>query len=103
MVDAAIVRMYGRKVGTFNWDDEYNVARFEYDAGLVNLGIEPSPIMMPVIPGRIYYFGGLNWDTFNGLRATRLNHFAILERDAWVPWSSNPQPARKQKQTGISK
>lgn len=67
MVDAAVVRMFGQKVGTFNWDNGYNVARFEYDADFARLGIEPSPIMMPVLPGRIYSFGGLNWDTFNGL------------------------------------
>ena len=67
MVDAAVVRMFGQKVGTFIWDNGYNVARFEYDADFAGRGIEPSPIMMPVRPGRVYSFGGLNWDTFNGL------------------------------------
>lgn len=67
MVDVAIVKMFGLKVGAFNWDHDYHVARFEYDEGFVNKGIEPSPIMMPVRPGRIYSFGSLNWDTFNGL------------------------------------
>lgn len=67
MVDAAIVRMFGLKVGTFIWDSAYNLARFEYDADFVGKGIEPSPIMMPVSYGRVYSFGGLNWDTFNGL------------------------------------
>ena len=67
MVDVAIVRMFGQKVGTFNWDSDYNVARFEYDSTFSASGLEPSPIMMPVRPGRIYSFGGLNWDTFNGL------------------------------------
>lgn len=67
MVDVARVRLFGKVIGTFNWDNEYNLARFEYDAGFVGQGIEPSPLMMPVRPGRIYSFGGLNWDTFNGL------------------------------------
>ena len=67
MVEAAVVRMFGQKVGTFNWDNGYNVARFEYDADFAKLGIEPSPIMMPVRPGRVYSFGSLAWDTFNGL------------------------------------
>ena len=67
MVDVAKVRMFGQNIGTFVWDDSYRVARFEYDNDFVGKGIEPSPIMMPVQQGRIYSFGGLNWDTFNGL------------------------------------
>ena len=67
MVDVAKVRMFGQNIGTFVWDDSYRVARFEYDNDFVGKGIEPSPIMMPVQQGRIYSFGSLNWDTFNGL------------------------------------
>ena len=54
-------------IGTFRWDESYNVARFEYDREFTAKGIEPSPIMMPVQQGRIYSFGNLNRDTFNGL------------------------------------
>ena len=67
MVDVAKVRMFGQNIGTFVWDDSYRVARFEYDNDFVGKGIEPSPIMMPVQQGRIYSFGSLNWETFNGL------------------------------------
>lgn len=67
MVDVAKVKMFGMPVGAFMWDSNYNVARFEYDGSFVGRGIEPSPIMMPVRQGRVYSFGGLNWDTFNGL------------------------------------
>ncbi len=67
MVDAAIVRLFGKRIGAFNWDSEYNLARFEFDPGFANMNIEPSPLMMPVRPGIVYSFGGLNWDTFNGL------------------------------------
>lgn len=67
MVDVAKVKMFGMPVGAFMWDNNYNVARFEYDGSFVGRGIEPSPIMMPVRQGRVYSFGGLNWDTFNGL------------------------------------
>lgn len=67
MVDVAKVKMFGMPVGTFMWDSNYNVARFEYDGSFIGRGIEPSPIMMPVRQGRVYSFGGLNWDTFNGL------------------------------------
>ena len=67
MVDVAKVRMFGDYIGTFVWDDSYKVARFEYDNDFIGKGIEPSPLMMPVQQGRVYSFGVLNWDTYNGL------------------------------------
>ncbi len=67
MVDVAKVKMFGMDVGTFRWDSTYDVARFEYDMQFVGKGIEPSPLMMPVQQGRIYSFGTLNRDVFNGL------------------------------------
>ena len=67
MVDVAKVKMFGMNVGTVRWDSSYEVARFEYDAQFVGKGIEPSPLMMPVQQGRIYSFGNLNKETFNGL------------------------------------
>lgn len=45
MVDVAKVFMYGLPVGTFRWDDRYDVAQFEYDSDFVGRGIEPSPLM----------------------------------------------------------
>lgn len=67
MVDAARVKMFGMNVGTFKWDDTYDMARFEYDEHFVGKGLEPSPLMMPVKQGRIYSFGNLNRDVFYGL------------------------------------
>lgn len=67
MVDVAKVKLFGMDMGTFRWDDSYGVARFEYDRDFATKGLEPSPIMMPVQQGRVYSFGNLNRDTFNGL------------------------------------
>ena len=67
MVDVAKVTMFGENVGTFRWDNTYDVARFEYDAQFIGKGVEPSPLMMPVQQGRIYSFGNLNREVFNGL------------------------------------
>lgn len=67
MVNSAKLRMFGIDVGTFVWDSQYNLARFEYDNSFIDKGLEPSPLMMPVLSGRVYSFGSLNWDTFNGL------------------------------------
>lgn len=67
MVDVARVNMFGRPMGTFRWDERYQVAQFEYDRNFVGLGLEPSPLMMPVREGRVYSFAGLNRETFMGL------------------------------------
>ena len=67
MVDAARVNMFGFPVGTFRWDEQYGIVRFEYDPSFVGRGIEPSPLMMPVQEGRIYSFAGLDKETFKGL------------------------------------
>ena len=67
MVDVAKVNMFGMLVGTFRWDERYEVVRFEYDSSFVGRGLEPSPLMMPVREGRIYSFGDLDKETFKGL------------------------------------
>lgn len=67
MVDVAKVNMFGMPVGTFQWDERYEVVRFEYDSSFVGRGLEPSPLMMPVREGRIYSFGDLDKETFKGL------------------------------------
>ena len=67
MVDVAKVNMFGLPVGTFRWDERYDVARFEYDSSFVGRGLEPSPLMMPVQEGRVYSFAGLDRETYKGL------------------------------------
>lgn len=67
MVDVAKVNMFGVPVGTFQWDERYGVARFEYDSRFVDRGLEPAPLMMPVREGRVYSFAGLDRETFKGL------------------------------------
>ena len=67
MVDVAMATMFGYPVGTFRWDEQYGVVRFEYDSSFVKRGIEPSPLMMPVREGRVYAFPNLDRETFRGL------------------------------------
>ena len=67
MVNVARVSLYGQTVGFVNWDERYDIARFEYDKGFAHKGIEPSPLMMPVREGRVYSFGELGRATFKGL------------------------------------
>ena len=67
MVDVAKVKMFDIPVGTFRWDSRYDIAQFEYDKSFIGMGLEPSPIMMPVRSGRIYSFGNLYKVTYKGL------------------------------------
>lgn len=67
MVDVAQVKLFGRTVGSVSWSSRYGVARFEYDADFVRSGLQPSPILMPAVEGRVYSFGDLNHETFKGL------------------------------------
>ena len=67
MVDVAKVNMFGIPVGTFRWDEQYQIVRFEYDRSFMGRGLEPSPLMMPVREGRVYSFANLGKETFNGL------------------------------------
>jgi len=53
MVDIAKVKLYGNDLGTFRWDDRYGVAQFEYADSFIGRGIEPAPLMMPAIEGRV--------------------------------------------------
>ena len=39
MVDVAKVNMFGMPVGTFRWDERYEVVRFEYDTSFVGRGL----------------------------------------------------------------
>ena len=67
MVDVARVNLYGRVVGSFNWNEARQVVQFEYDNSFIGSGLEPSPLMMPVRQGRIYSFPALDPTTFKGL------------------------------------
>lgn len=53
MVDIARVNLYGQPVGTFRWDNNRQLAHFEYAESFIGKGLEPSPILMPVRQGRI--------------------------------------------------
>lgn len=67
MVDVARVNMFGIPVGTFRWDNRYEVAQFEYVPSFVSRKLEPAPLTMPVREGRVYSFASLGRDTFMGL------------------------------------
>ena len=67
MVDIARVNLYGQPVGTFRWDNNRQLAHFEYADSFIGKGLEPSPILMPVRHGRVYSFSDIGRETFKGL------------------------------------
>ena len=67
MVDIARVNLYGQPVGTFRWDNNRQLAHFEYADNFIGKGLEPSPILMPVRQGRVYSFSDIGRETFKGL------------------------------------
>jgi serine/threonine-protein kinase HipA len=74
MVDVAEVKIWGELAGAVRWDDEQQLAYFQYDNKFLQNGWDLSPIKMPIINGsRIYSFPELRQgrgeteDTFKGL------------------------------------
>ena len=63
---SAEVRLWGTKIGAVAWDDQRDIADFEYDPHFIKSGIEVAPIVMP-LSSEIYSFSALSKDTFHGL------------------------------------
>ena len=51
MVDIARVNLYGQPVGTFRWDNNRQLAHFEYADSFIGKGLEPSPIHCQILTG----------------------------------------------------
>jgi serine/threonine-protein kinase HipA len=65
-VSAANVFLWGRKAGAVAWDEQRNVAAFEFAPAFLRTGFDVSPLVLPRRPG-IFTFPALNRDTFHGL------------------------------------
>ena len=48
MVDVAKVNMFGIPVGTFRWDEQYQIVRFEYDRSFAAWPIMTSGFVEPI-------------------------------------------------------
>lgn len=74
MITTAFVKIWGKLVGAVAWDDERQLASFEYDPSFIDQGWDLSPLKMPIEAGaQIYSFPELRqgrnseYDTFKGL------------------------------------
>jgi len=66
-MSTATVKLWGTTIGYVSMDHTERYARFEYDPGFVNFGVEPAPLNMPLRKGRIYQFQDLHPRSFHGL------------------------------------
>lgn len=74
MITTAFVKIWDELVGAVAWDDQRQLATFEYDPSFIDKGWDLSPLKMPIDAGaRIYSFPELRkqkdspFDTFKGL------------------------------------
>lgn len=61
------VLMWGKPIGLLSWNNELDIAVFEYNTTFSGSGIEVSPIMMPLSQDRKYYFTTNKGNCFKGL------------------------------------
>lgn len=67
MVDVAQVNIFGQPMGTLMWNEARGIAQFQYADSFIGAGLEPSPLIMPVIAGQVYSFPELSENTYNHL------------------------------------
>ncbi len=66
MNNTATVTLWGTTVGYFHLEEGKKFVSFEYDKNFVRMGIEVSPLMMP-LSNRIYEFPELATQSFKGV------------------------------------
>ena len=67
MVTLAYVYIWGHRVGVVMWNENTKSAVFEYDPAFERLGLNLSPLLMPLNPHRPYQFTTISEDTYMGL------------------------------------
>lgn len=67
----AKVKIWGHLAGAVLWDVKTNTARFEFDEQFLKLGLDLSPVKMPIADAlndkKIYSFPALSFETYKGL------------------------------------
>ena len=84
---AADVMLWGTRIGTVVFDDAKAIGEFEYDREFRKIGLQVSPLMMP-LSDRVYSFPELNKVTFHGLPGllsdSLPDKFGNAVIDAWL-------------------
>ncbi|HEY5570843.1 MAG TPA: type II toxin-antitoxin system HipA family toxin [Bacteroidales bacterium] len=67
MVNVANIQIWNTYVGAVLWNESTQTALFEYDKAFLNKGWDLSPIHMSLSAPRIFSFGALSGDTYQGM------------------------------------
>ena len=68
MITTAFIHIWGHRVGAIAWNNSTGTAGFEYDSSFRQLGLELSPLKMPLNRNAVFSFPELrNSNTFKGL------------------------------------
>ena len=67
MVTLAYVNIWGHRAGVVMWNENTQTAVFEYEPAFEKLGLDLSPLLMPLNPHRPYQFTSISKDTYMGL------------------------------------
>lgn len=67
MVTLAYVNIWGHRAGVVMWNENTRTAVFEYAPAFERLGLELSPLLMPLNPHRPYQFTSISESTYMGL------------------------------------
>ena len=60
MVTLAYVNIWGQRAGVVMWNENTESAVFEYEPAFERLGLDLSPILMPLSPHRPYQFTSIS-------------------------------------------
>ena len=88
----AKVYLWNKVVGYVLWEDQRNLATFEFDPAFAQRNLDISPIVMPIDEirkgKRIYSFPQIEWETFLGLPGLLADslpdRFGNKMMDAWL-------------------
>ncbi|MFI3261344.1 MAG: type II toxin-antitoxin system HipA family toxin [Rikenellaceae bacterium] len=82
------VKLWNHYVGAVIWNSSTDRAVFEYDKSFLNLGLDISPIHMPIHNPRKFSFANLSNDTFHGLSGLLADSlpdaYGTLLLDKWL-------------------
>ena len=67
MVTLAYVNIWGHRAGVVMWNENTQSAIFEYEPAFERLGLNLSPILMPLNPHATHQFTSISKETFMGL------------------------------------
>lgn len=65
-MSVAKIKLWGKIIGAVSWDQDREIAYFEYDKAFAKSGIQVAPLTMP-LSEEVYSFPALNKETFKGL------------------------------------